>query len=162
MFCVSKKYANLAGQEGFEPPSPGFGVRRSTVRATGLHNPFQNKQPLISSTTTINHLFNLFVQSVSSAKSAIFAKFQFVRCGPFIFRRCVVSSFALTTCKCNNNSHQQTPSPLFNNFADHASPNRPAALSDGKPQLFLHRYGRNKLCRNRHIVARHHHLYSFR
>ena len=31
---------DLAGQEGFEPPTPGFGVRRSTVRATGLHNPF--------------------------------------------------------------------------------------------------------------------------
>jgi hypothetical protein len=27
----------LAGQEGFEPPTTGFGVRRSTVRATGLH-----------------------------------------------------------------------------------------------------------------------------
>ena len=27
----------MAGQEGFEPPTPGFGVRCSTVRATGLH-----------------------------------------------------------------------------------------------------------------------------
>ena len=27
----------LAGQEGFEPPALGFGVRRSTVRATGLY-----------------------------------------------------------------------------------------------------------------------------
>ena len=38
---------HLAGQEGFEPPTPGFGVRRSTVRATGLHHPFwpnQNKR----------------------------------------------------------------------------------------------------------------------
>gem|GEM_PF-3375021 len=31
---------DLAGQEGFEPPTPGFGVRRSTVRATGLQNAF--------------------------------------------------------------------------------------------------------------------------
>ena len=28
----------MAGQEGFEPPTPGFGVRCSTVRATGLHS----------------------------------------------------------------------------------------------------------------------------
>lgn len=28
----------LTGQEGFEPPTYGFGVRRSTVRATGLFN----------------------------------------------------------------------------------------------------------------------------
>lgn len=27
----------MAGQEGFEPPTSGFGVRRSAVRATGLH-----------------------------------------------------------------------------------------------------------------------------
>ncbi len=27
----------MAGQEGFEPPTRGFGDRRSTVRATGLH-----------------------------------------------------------------------------------------------------------------------------
>ena len=26
----------MAGQEGFEPPTPGFGVRCSTIRATGL------------------------------------------------------------------------------------------------------------------------------
>ena len=28
----------MAGQEGFEPPTPGFGVRCSAIRATGLHN----------------------------------------------------------------------------------------------------------------------------
>src|SRR3990172_2299396 len=27
---------HMAGQEGFEPPTPGFGVRCSAVRATGL------------------------------------------------------------------------------------------------------------------------------
>jgi hypothetical protein len=31
----------VAGQEGFEPPTPGFGVRCSTVRATGLHIPMR-------------------------------------------------------------------------------------------------------------------------
>ena len=29
---------NMAGQEGLEPPTPGFGVRRSTIRATGLQS----------------------------------------------------------------------------------------------------------------------------
>jgi hypothetical protein len=31
---------SLAGQEGFEPPTLGFGVRRSTVGATGLYHFF--------------------------------------------------------------------------------------------------------------------------
>ena len=34
----------VAGQEGFEPPTPGFGVRCSTVRATGLHIPMHKWQ----------------------------------------------------------------------------------------------------------------------
>ncbi len=33
----------MAGQEGLEPPTPGFGVRCSTIRATGLHK--ENRFP---------------------------------------------------------------------------------------------------------------------
>ena len=34
---ISMASPYITGQEGFEPPTPGFGVRCSTVRATGLH-----------------------------------------------------------------------------------------------------------------------------
>ena len=42
-FSDSELHPNefVAGQEGFEPPTPGFGVRCSTVRATGLHIPMR-------------------------------------------------------------------------------------------------------------------------
>jgi hypothetical protein len=95
---------DLAGQEGFEPPTPGFGVRRSTVRATGLHN------------TLIIRLFGLFMLSVRPAESTIFAEFQLVWCCPFIFCSRVVSSFALTARKGNNYSHQKTPSAITLRF----------------------------------------------
>jgi hypothetical protein len=39
---------DMAGQEGFEPPALGFGVRRSTVRATGLFNPFTKQSICIA------------------------------------------------------------------------------------------------------------------
>ena len=39
LWASLKKF--VAGQEGFEPPTLGFGVRRSAVRATGLHHPTQ-------------------------------------------------------------------------------------------------------------------------
>ena len=32
----------MAGQEGLEPPAAGFGVRSSTIRATGLYPKMQN------------------------------------------------------------------------------------------------------------------------
>ena len=51
---------DLAGQEGFEPPTPGFGVRRSTVRATGLHYPFQINGPF-SSPSFLGHKITYLV-----------------------------------------------------------------------------------------------------
>jgi len=47
---------------------------------------------------------------VFPAESAVLAEFQLVRCCPFIFGRRIVSSFAFIACKCNNYSHQKTPS----------------------------------------------------
>ncbi len=39
-----------AGQEGLEPPTYGFGVRRSTIRATGLFNLLVNSMFLTTGT----------------------------------------------------------------------------------------------------------------
>jgi hypothetical protein len=49
---------------------------------------------------------------MSPTKSAILAEFQLVRRCTFIFGRRIVSSFAFITCKCNNYSHQKTPSAV--------------------------------------------------
>ena len=144
----------LAGQEGFEPPTPGFGVRRSTVRATGLQNRLL-KQPVFLTTLEFDErlkvknkssLFGLFMQSMLSAESTVFTKLQFVRRCPFIFGRCVVSSFAFTTCKCNNYSHKQNSFALFNYFANNTCAHCPATFPYGKPQLFFHRDRCDQLC----------------
>jgi len=102
------------------------------------------------------------MQCMLSAKSAILIKLQFVRRCPFVFCRCVISSFTFTACKCNNYSHRKTPSPLFNNFANHTRADGTSTFTDRKPQLLFHRYRCYQFASNRNIIARHDHLYTFR
>src|SRR4030042_4231441 len=90
----------LAGQEGFEPPTPGFGVRCSTVRATGLH--LTGTTPKSEKPTDS---FGLFVQGVFSAEAAILGKLKLVRRRPLIFHSRVISSLTLAACKGNDHSH---------------------------------------------------------
>ena len=90
----------LAGQEGFEPPTPGFGVRCSTVRATGLH--LTGTTPKSEKPTDS---FGLFVQGMFSAKAAILGKLKLVRSRPLIFHSRVISSLTLAACKGNDHSH---------------------------------------------------------
>jgi hypothetical protein len=54
----------------------------------------------------------LFVHCMLSAKSAILAEFQLIRCCTFVFGCCIISSFAFITCKGNDYSHEQTPSAI--------------------------------------------------
>ena len=67
----------MAGQEGFEPPTPGFGVRRSTVRATGLtldsSKPNSNTCYLLLNTLG----FSLFMLNMLTAMPAIFTEHKF-------------------------------------------------------------------------------------
>ncbi len=89
----------MAGQEGFEPPSIGFGVRRSTVRATGLH---------ISPAFIIAgeyYLFCFFVSSMLFAEPAILAEFKLIRCGSLVFSRCIITTLTFGTRKCYYDSH---------------------------------------------------------
>ena len=55
----------------------------------------------------------LFVHCMLSAKSAILAEFQLIRCCAFVFGCCIISSFAFITCKGNDYSHEQTPSAIL-------------------------------------------------
>ena len=80
----------MAGQEGLEPPTPGFGVRCSTIRATGL-------------------LFCFFVWRVSLTKGTIFFQLKFVRNCFLIFGGCVVSLLTALASKGNIISHCAPP-----------------------------------------------------
>ena len=79
----------MAGQEGFEPPSPGFGIRCSSRWSYWPNLP----------------LLRFFVGCVGMAESAILLELQFFRRRPLIFSRCIISSLALTAFECNNISH---------------------------------------------------------
>ncbi len=67
----------MAGQEGLEPPTPGFGVRCSTIRATGLST-----------------LLRFFMQGMISAERAKLLELQLVRSFSFVLRRRIVTMFA--------------------------------------------------------------------
>ncbi len=89
----------VAGQEGFEPPTPGFGVRCSAVRATGLfsleggfhppstgvskaHPRFARTSPLLPPGTRAAHcafLFCFFVGSVLAAPTTVLLQLNPVR-----------------------------------------------------------------------------------
>src|SRR3990170_3313999 len=51
---------------------------------------------------------------------------------------------------------------LFDYFADHAGPDRPAPFSHRKPQPILHRNRGNQVRLDRYIIPRHHHLHTLR
>ena len=91
----------MAGQEGFEPPAPGFGVRRSTVRATGLH-PWLT---VLHTQPSIERLFGFLVRRMLLTESAILAERKFVRRSPLVLGRRIIPSFAFLACKCDYNSH---------------------------------------------------------
>ena len=78
----------MAGQEGLEPPAPGFGVRCSTIRATGL-----------------SRLFCFFVWGMCLAKCTVLLKLKLVRSIFFVFHCGVISSFASSTSKRHYISH---------------------------------------------------------
>ncbi len=67
----------------------------------------------------------------------------------------------------NDISHDPIPSQyktgeLSQDVGHGASPHRPSAFPDRKPQPLLHRDRRNQLNLQCHVVSRHHHLRPFR
>src|SRR5215470_10773651 len=82
-----------AGQEGFEPPSPGFGVRCSNRSSYWpvylLSRNIAGPPPMM--------LPRFSVRSVLAAKTTIFLEFKPIRGTTFIFCGCVVTAFALIT-----------------------------------------------------------------
>src|ERR671925_171380 len=83
--------AQEAGQEGFEPPSPGFGVRCSNRSS---YWPVMSSLPNIASLPPVM-LPRFSVRGMLAAKTTIFLEFKPVRGTTFIFCSCVVTAFAL-------------------------------------------------------------------
>ena len=63
----------MAGQEGLEPTTSGFGDRRSTIRATGLHG-----------VVLPNRLLGFLVNSVTATEGTVLLELQFVCSGPLV------------------------------------------------------------------------------
>ena len=101
----------MAGQEGFEPPTLGFGVRRSAVRATGLYL----KAYTVGFTTTnkqdrtLPFLFCLFMNCMRLAKPAVLLKLKFFRFGAFVFGCGIIFPFAFRAREVHIHFHRDTP-----------------------------------------------------
>ena len=74
----------MAGQEGIEPPTPGFGDRCSAKLSYW---------PIY----IFNVLLNLAVQGMLALKPAILLQFKPLRTRPFILFRCVITPLTIGT-----------------------------------------------------------------
>src|SRR5215472_9456679 len=116
-------FLSRAGQEGFEPPTRGFGDRCSTVGATGLYLPF-------------------FVGGVLSTSRAELAELELVLLLFSVLGRRVVPFFANGALERNDAAvtfrHAfSLLSALRNEFGHDARAHRPSAFPDCKPELFF-------------------------
>ena len=161
---------SMAGVEGFEPPSPGFGVRCSS-RSSYTPMPWEGRLapfPLTAALAQIAPIFRASTHSRSSATTLLrflvgrvlvaplaeLLELQAVRMRPLVLRRRVVPALAQCTRQRDDVAHG-----LLRDLRDHARPHRPPPLPNREPQLLLHRNRRDQLDRHRHVVPRHHHLH---
>lgn len=93
----------MAGQEGFEPPALGFGVRCSTVRATGLRVGNFHYGCRLRGTRV--RLFGFAMLGVLSAKRAELAELELGSRVLFVLLARVVPTLALATRKKNIDAH---------------------------------------------------------
>src|SRR4030095_10886990 len=89
------------GQEGFEPPSPGFGVRCSNR---------SSYWPVCLLSINIAWLPPVMpprfsVRGMLAAKTTIFLEFKPIRGTPLIFCGCVVTAFTLIACQDHHVPH---------------------------------------------------------
>lgn len=94
MLCNKER---LAGQEGLEPSTPGFGVRCTANCATALRPLFLTGQYC---------LFTFSVQSMLSAEAAVLLELHPLGMGSFVLGSGVISTLALCACQCRYNSHR--------------------------------------------------------
>ncbi len=92
----------MAGQEGLEPPTTGFGDRRSTIGATDLTSPpFQSQH--IKKELTLQ--FDFFMKSVFVFPWAELLKLQFFSVSFSVLGCAVIDVFAIRTLQPYFNFH---------------------------------------------------------
>ena len=106
-------------------------------------------------------LFGFLVRRMLATKSAIFTKLQLIRCCAFIFGRRIISAFAFSARKGNNNSHLKNSLSIYSiiSLTTPAPTVRPPSRT-AKRSSFLHGYRRYQMRFDRYIVAGHHHLHT--
>ena len=120
----------MAGAEGLEPSTLGFGIRCSTIRATDLiRNPLQlqegeglfpsgrpNLRTRPRSQPPSFSLFSFLMGSVLSAESAVFLEFQPLRGGLLVFSPRIILPITIGTRQMNNYSHNSQSNFVSNNL----------------------------------------------
>src|SRR2546430_3744194 len=139
----------MAGQEGFEPPTPGFGDRCSS------------QAELLAYPGLGPGLPGFLVNRVLPATGAELLPLHAVGVQAFVLRVRVVALLAFVASERDRITHGSPPF-LLQDFRHDAGAHGPAALANREPKLLLHRDRRDQLHRDVHVVPRHHHLPALR
>jgi len=125
-------------------------------------------------------LLCLPMNRMSSAKSTVFFKLQFIRGAFLIFGRRIVSALALSARQCNDIPHARPPMAVvlrctrsseravgsgrlsFNDFGNDSGAHRATAFTDGETKFLLHGNWCDQVRLQRYVVSGHHHLHSLR
>jgi hypothetical protein len=91
----------MAGQEGFEPTTCGFGIRRSTVGATAL----------------LERSLTFFMKGVLATEFAEFFEFQLIGRLLLILGGGIILTFALSAIQTHDDAHNSYFLLLLLNFA---------------------------------------------
>ncbi len=124
----------MAGQEGLEPPTIGFGDRCSTIGATDLTSPpLKSQYPR----KKLALQFDFFMKSVLIFPWAELFKLQFFSVSFSVLGCAVIDIFTIRTLQSYFNFHndplwQLFLLILFNNIAHNTSANGPTAFTNRK------------------------------
>ncbi len=150
----------LAGQEGLEPPTCGFGDRRSNQLELLAYD-FLRQAILL----------HLFMRRMLAAPFTIFFHLDTVWGIPLIFLGCIVPLLTIQTTQCNNFTHcihllylkgQDLDEPAsFNHLGNHAGTDGAAALANSKTQAFVHSDGHDEFNFHFGVVPGHDHFDAF-
>src|SRR5262245_47558061 len=157
--CYMRPRQTLAGQEGLEPPTCGFGDRRSTNSSYWpVHNP--PGSPPRAQALGRSHTFGrrsrlprFLVGRVGPAPTAELLELEPLGRSLLVLRRRVVAALALGTLESNHVAHG-----LLQDLGYGAGADRAPTLADREPQPLVHRDRRDQLDRQVHVVPGHHHL----
>src|SRR5660398_273109 len=115
-YIRTSREKELAGQEGLEPPTSGFGDRRSSIGATALrHHPGPKSRPRTNNPTRLpgagGWLLGLLVTCMCAAPAAVFLDLNPIRIVLFVLHGPVVAPLAFLTRQRDLDPHVRSLSP---------------------------------------------------